>query len=79
MAPNRTSAERTAEHLRLWGYEASALSSAQWQPVLNEQALYYREGMRRPALALGGDLKLQRSSLVAADSAPADLTLVLDE
>ncbi len=79
IAPSRGSAERAMDRLRLWGYEPTALSSSEWQPVLDEGALYYREGMRRPALALGGDLGMRRNSFVAADSAPADLTLVLDE
>ncbi|HET6495665.1 MAG TPA: hypothetical protein VFH61_09920 [Thermoleophilia bacterium] len=79
LAPTGESARRAADRLRLWGYEATVLSSTGWNPQLTEAALYYREGMRRPALALGGDMTLNRSHIVAAKAAPADLTLVLDE
>lgn len=77
LAQTTGSAERAAARLRLWGYEATVLTSAGWRPDLTEDAVYYREGMQRPALALGGDMGLRRSQIVAADSAPADLTLVL--
>lgn len=79
LAPTDESAQRTAARLRLWGYEATVLSATGWDPELAEKALYYRDGMRRPALALGGDMTLDRSHIVAAESAPADLTLVLDD
>jgi hypothetical protein len=79
LAPNSESAQRAAARLRLWGYEVTVLSSTGWDPDLTEAALYYRVGMRRPALALGGDMTLDRSHVIAAESAPADLTLVLDD
>jgi hypothetical protein len=78
LAPTSESAQRAAARLRLWGYEATVLSSTgDWQPDLAESALYYRAGLRRPALALGGDMKLNRSRIIATESAPADLTLVV--
>lgn len=79
IAPTTESAQRAAARLRLWGYEASVLSSTGWQPESAESALYYRAGLRRPALALGGDMRLTRNHIVASESAPADLTLVLEK
>ncbi len=65
------------ERLRLWGYQAQALSP--WQPEEATPGLYYRSGFRRAALALGGDLGLRRTQIVVDDSAPTDITLVLDD
>ena len=79
LAPTSASAQRAAARLRLWGYEVTVLSPTGWNPESTEAALYYRAGMRRPALALGGDMTLDRSHIVAAEAAPADLTLVLDD
>lgn len=79
LAPNDASAQRAAARLRLWGYEVTVLSPTGWDADLTETALYYRVGMRRPALALGGDMTLDRSHIVATESAPVDLTLVLDD
>lgn len=105
LGPTMAAAERAAARLRLWGYNAQAVSAGRWRPAAPEQqtaaeeskagaegkgaaesqgkqggqerALYYRAGLRRPALALGGDLGLKRSLIVADAGAPSEVTLVL--
>jgi hypothetical protein len=69
--------EDAAARLRLWGYEVAVVTQGRWVPELPGPAVYYRKGMRRPALALAGDWGLGSGDVVAADSAPADVTLVL--
>lgn len=70
-------AERLAARLTLWGYQAAA-ASFNWRPPQDGTALYYREGRQRAAQALGGDLGLEPSQIVAAESAPTDLTLIVE-
>jgi hypothetical protein len=62
--------------LRTWGYQTTSAPAA-WTPPRPGLALYYRNGMRRAALALAGDLDLRPVALVADDGAPAALTLSL--
>ncbi len=79
LAESNEAGERAAARLRLWGYQAEALSSGGWQPELPGRVLYYRSTMRRAALALGGDLGLKPAAIATDDAAPAELTLVAVE
>jgi hypothetical protein len=63
--------------LRTWGYKAASIQATGWQPEFPGGVVYYREGMRRAALALAGDLGLRAVSAMEDESAPAALTLSL--
>jgi hypothetical protein len=70
-------AEIAAARLRLWGYRAVVTAADGWAGGLPRRAVYYRQGRRRAALALAGDLGLPRSAVVADKDAPAEVTLDL--
>lgn len=72
-------AQDVAARLQLWGYDAASGVTGRWRPTRQGEALYYRPGRLRAALALGGDYGLERSQIIAAKSAPVELILVLDE
>jgi hypothetical protein len=80
-APSASAAARSAAALRLWGYRAqpagttAALSSSGAVTTI----VAYRQGKRRAALALAGDLGLRRSAVVADDGAPAALTVKIQK
>lgn len=64
----------------LWGYPVTLEDPGGWLPedgvMRAVTTLYYRDGYRAAALALGGDLGLDRRDVVDDDSAPASVTLV---
>ena len=74
-ASSDAAAARVAAALRVWGYQAHPADGTGWSSGQAVTAVSYREGMRRAALALAGDLGLRRTAVVADDGAPADLTL----
>ena len=74
-APSGAEAARMAAVLRLWGYDAQAAGRSAGSAVA--ATVSYREGLRRAALALAGDLGLRTAEVVADDSASAGLTLEL--
>jgi len=79
-APSASAAARVATALRLWGYDAQpARGSAGSSSARAAVTISFREGMRRAALALAGDLGLRRTAVVADDGAPAALTLELQK
>jgi len=79
-APSDSAAARAAAALRLWGYQARPAGETVWSPPARATtSVSYREGMRRAALALAGDLGLRRAAVVADDGAPAALTLELQK
>ena len=79
-APSASAAARVATALRLWGYDAQpARGSAGSNSPGAAVTISFREGMRRAALALAGDLGLRRTAVVADDGAPAALTLELQK
>ena len=79
-APSASAAARVATALRLWGYDAQpARGSAGSNSAGAAVTISFREGMRRAALALAGDLGLRRTAVVADDGAPAALTLDLQK
>ena len=74
-APSAAGAERLAAALRLWGYQARAAGTTTESPAGARTGVTYREGMRRAALALAGDLGLRRAAVAADDGAPAPVML----
>ena len=78
-AQSARAAQEVAARLQLWGYDAASGETGRWRPTRQGEAVYYRPGRLRAALALGGDYGLERSRIVAAKSAPVELILVLDE
>ena len=78
-APSYAAAAHAAAVLRLWGYQAQPSGETVWSPARATTAVSYREGMRRAALALAGDLGLRRAAVAADDGAPAALTLELQK
>ena len=80
LAPSDVAAVRAAAALRLWGYDARPATGTAGSQLTRATAIVsYREGMRRAALALAGDLGLRRAAVVADDGAPAALTLELQK
>jgi hypothetical protein len=78
LAPSDSAAAHAAATLRLWGFRAEAAGETAWSPPARAATtVFYREGMRRAALALAGNLGLRRAAVVVDDSAPAALTLEL--
>jgi hypothetical protein len=75
LLPGSSTSERAAAHLRLWGYQAAVTRGSSWEPALRAEAVYYHKGMRRAALALGGDLRLRRDRIILDEAAPFELTL----
>lgn len=78
VAPSVRSASVTMALLRTWGYRATSVRATDWTPERPGRGVYYRQGMRRAALALAGDLGLATAAVVADEGAPSALTLSLN-
>jgi hypothetical protein len=65
--------------LPAWGFQTTVVSPSDWTPPHGGSSVYYREGMRRAALTLAGDLGLPASAVTLDEDAPAALTLSLPE
>ena len=63
--------------LQTWGYQTTSIQTTGWAPRLRGRAVYFRDGMRRAALSLAGDLGLTAVAVVADNGAPAPVTLSL--
>jgi hypothetical protein len=64
-----------AARLRTWGFQAPTEMDEVWTPPLTREAVFYRPGERRAAVALAGDLGLPEAALAAEPAGPAQLTL----
>jgi hypothetical protein len=74
------SAAQTATYLarlQTWGYQVRPMASGSGLPQLTGEAVLYRPGLRRAALALAGDLGLAPTALAADAESPAPLALVV--
>ena len=67
----------TTTLLQTWGYQVTSVTASDWTPSQAGRGVYYQAGMRRPALALAGDLGLKPAAVVQDQAAPAALTLRL--